>query len=174
MRECPTCKEYKNKSEYYPKDFCTLGKSCKECRQKYAQKYYLKNKEKIKFRAETWRKENKERWNELGRKWRKDNPLKSSESMRKSYEKNITKHTIKSLCKRAHKKQATPSWSNHFFISEIYKLAILRTKITGIKWHVDHVVPIKSKLVCGLHVEDNLMVIPAVQNLKKRNLFEII
>jgi hypothetical protein len=71
--------------------------------------------------------------------------------------------------RNAAKLKATPKWANHFFIEEAYQLAALRTKITGFQWHVDHIVPLQSKLVCGLHVEHNLRVIPAMENQKKFN-----
>ena len=67
------------------------------------------------------------------------------------------------------KLNATPMWANKFFIEEIYDLALRRTKATGFKWHVDHIVPLRSKIVQGLHVEHNLQVIPAVKNLHKGN-----
>ncbi len=69
----------------------------------------------------------------------------------------------------ARKLRATPAWANEFFIAEAYALAKLREKICGGKWHVDHVVPLRSKLVCGLHVEHNLRVIPAMENWRKNN-----
>jgi hypothetical protein len=70
---------------------------------------------------------------------------------------------------RAGKLQATPLWANDFFIKEAYALARLRTKIFGFKWHVDHIVPLNSDIVCGLHVEHNLQVIPGASNLAKSN-----
>ena len=69
----------------------------------------------------------------------------------------------------ARRKQAMPAWANEFFIEEIYDLARLRTKYLGIKHSVDHIVPMTSRLVCGLHVEHNLRVIPHVQNISKLN-----
>lgn len=71
--------------------------------------------------------------------------------------------------RRAAKERATPLWANHFVMGEIYHLATLRARATGFPWHVDHIVPLRSPLVCGLHTENNLQVIPAEVNLAKGN-----
>jgi hypothetical protein len=71
--------------------------------------------------------------------------------------------------RRAQKKQAIPSWANDFFIKEAYHLAKLRTRMTGFKWEVDHIYPLQSDVVCGLHVENNFQVIPATLNRSKGN-----
>lgn len=71
--------------------------------------------------------------------------------------------------RRAMELKATPAWANDFFIAEAYHLARLRSQATGYQWHVDHIVPLKSPLVCGLHVEHNLQVIPASVNVSKKN-----
>lgn len=65
--------------------------------------------------------------------------------------------------------QAYPAWADDDIIAEAYALARLRTALTGIPWQVDHIVPLNSDLVCGLHWEGNLQVIPAVANLAKSN-----
>lgn len=75
----------------------------------------------------------------------------------------------KCATRRAIKLRAKPSWANDFFIQEAYRLAALRTKMLGYPWHVDHIVPLQSKIVCGLHVEHNMRVIPGSENIRKRN-----
>lgn len=69
----------------------------------------------------------------------------------------------------AAKMHATPPWANKFFIEEAYHLAALRSDMMGFKWEVDHILPLRHKLFCGLHVEYNLQVIPRVDNMRKGN-----
>jgi hypothetical protein len=51
--------------------------------------------------------------------------------------------------------------------------ARLLFKQTGIPHHVDHIIPLTGKRVSGLHVHNNLQVIPARENLRKHNHFEV-
>lgn len=64
---------------------------------------------------------------------------------------------------------ATPAWADQTKITAIYTEAQRLTELTGIRHEVDHVVPLQSRLVCGLHVEHNLQVIPATVNRSKSN-----
>lgn len=71
--------------------------------------------------------------------------------------------------RRASKRSSTPVWADLKAIRSIHKECQERTKATGIKHQVDHIVPLHSPLVCGLHVEHNLRVITLEENQRKKN-----
>lgn len=64
------------------------------------------------------------------------------------------------------KKQRIPIWADLYEIKMFYKNC-------PIGHHVDHVVPLCSSIVCGLHVINNLQYLRASENLKKSNSFSI-
>ncbi len=149
-------KEYRvaNKQAINARDRKNYQENGKESAAKWARSYYLQNKERIKDKNRSWAKSNPERRSAMRMKWNDKNP-----EMKVLWDAN----------RRANEKKATPSWANLFFIAEAYRLAKLREKVCGGSWHVDHMVPIQSKLVCGLHVEHNLSVIPGPENMRKSN-----
>ena len=116
--------------------------------------YRTKNREALNAAARANAAENRESRKMSRREWSRANPHLVCQQAAK---------------RRAVSRQATPKWANRFFIQEAYHLAALRTKLTGIDWHVDHIVPLKSSLVCGLHCGANLAVIPAKENISKSN-----
>lgn len=65
--------------------------------------------------------------------------------------------------------QATPKWARKEVMLAIYRRAAMLEIETGIPHHVDHVVPLASPMVCGLHCEDNLQVLTVDENLAKHN-----
>ncbi len=107
--------------------------------------------------------------------WREANPEKCREFHKRKIKANPDKYaryfSAASAARRAVSKLATPSWANQFFIREIYDLAKIRTRNRsgGVSWQVDHIVPLQSDVVCGLHVEHNLAVIPKLHNMSKGN-----
>lgn len=88
------------------------------------------------------------------------------------YKNNKAYYRNKCAVRERNLAKQTPKWCNKFFIEEFYDLAQRRTASTGIKWEVDHIVPLKSDLVSGLHVEHNLQVVPASWNRSKSNTWD--
>ena len=85
---------------------------------------------------------------------------------RNHYLSNKAYYNAKNAKRRATKLKATPNWADLEAIKEIY--------ISCPKgYHVDHIVPLQSDLVCGLHCEFNLQHLNAHDNLSKGNRFEI-
>ena len=56
-----------------------------------------------------------------------------------------------------------------FVLEEAILLSKIRTKDTNIEWSVDHIVPVKHKLACGLNSAANIQVVPAKWNRQKGN-----
>lgn len=72
--------------------------------------------------------------------------------------------------RRASEARATPPWADKAAIRAIYRERDRLNAIAGsIEYHVDHVIPLLSPWVCGLHVESNLEVMPWRENAGKGN-----
>lgn len=76
---------------------------------------------------------------------------------------NLSKDAAESAKKRADRIRATPVWVDVSALQTHY--------IKAQEWnmHVDHIVPLRSKLVCGLHVPWNLQLLAGPENLAKGN-----
>ena len=87
-------------------------------------------------------------------------------------ERNVLWVRADTKSRRRKHRQATPKWLTRTQKGEmraLYQIAITMTKTTGEQYVVDHIVPLRSELVCGLHVPWNLRVITQEENLKKSN-----
>ncbi len=69
----------------------------------------------------------------------------------------------------AAKLRATPPWADKKAIDGVYRGAANLSRRFGERFEVDHVVPLRSKLVCGLHCEANLQVLASLENARKSN-----
>lgn len=106
---------------------------------------------------------------ECDRLWNRTNRDKVSESNRAYYEANRDQWTEAVATREARKLCATPAWADKQAIRAVYAEADRLTRETGIPHHVDHIVPLQSPIVSGLHVHWNLRPLPATENLSKGN-----
>ena len=162
---CVICETEKARKAYAKDPTSNLLSQKKWCAktpeyQKHRRKMWrAQNADKVKHYMQNWHKENTEAQKEYKKQWVKQNRGAKNASL---------------MRRHAAKLQRTPPWltkEDFWFIQEIYDLAVLRSTMTGIKWHVDHVVPLQGETVSGLHVPWNLQVIPAVANISKGNRF---
>jgi hypothetical protein len=122
-------------------------------------------------------KERKNAWYEINREQviqaAATRPLEVKRVYQKAWkEKNVVWVRADTKSRRRKHRLATPKWLSRKQKSEIrqiYQIAITMSKTTGEQYVVDHIVPLRSELVCGLHVPWNLRVIPQQENLLKSN-----
>jgi len=127
------------------------------------------NKERMRHYRAAQYEENRARENALARQWkalhREELALKAAERQRDHPE---LKRHYQNL-RRARQMRATPAWTDPKTLLPFYQDAVAKTKETGIEHEVDHIVPLASPWVCGLHCEANLQVTPSAANRRKNN-----
>lgn len=86
-----------------------------------------------------------------------------------AYERNKHSMRMSVSYRKAQKLQATPRWADSNAIELIYAEAKRLSEETGVAHEVDHIVPLISPIVSGLHVPANLRPLPASHNRSKGN-----
>jgi len=142
---------------------------CKVCMNANSKAWVIANREKVNANSRKWARSNRGKTAERDRAWKKKNPGKMAEYNAKYQKAHPEKGSAKTRQRCAKKIQAIPGWTNHIAVDEFYSLAAIKTKLTGEKWEVDHIVPLQSLLVCGLHTHYNLQVLKRKDNLSKGN-----
>lgn len=149
--------------------------------------YYAANKERIKARTNQYYHENKdkclagqrdryernkEKVLKTNRAWADSNRDKMRTYHAEYVKRNRAKWTAQTAIYRSKKKGSTPVWADINAIKEVYEAARAWNEMwPEDRVDVDHIVPLQSKLVCGLHTHHNLRIIRATDNKKKSNQF---
>lgn len=119
--------------------------------------YYLKNKKRINKRNKDYDLKNSEKRKLMAVEYRK---------------KNKAKGRLYLANRRARKRNATLNLNLRKYFKVIYERCKNHEDITGIKFNVDHIIPLKNDNVCGLHVPWNLQILTFEDNMKKSNKFD--
>lgn len=158
---------------YLPKH----GPRCKSCVAEYNKVYRAKNAERIAESKRLWKINNKQHVEAKDRAYALANPEKKSAARKKWSQANPGKDTAAKKLNAEKRKKRMPTWLSEddlWIVDQAYELAALRTKVFGFKWHVDHIIPLNGRKVSGLHVPENLQVIPWIDNLRKGNRMEVV
>ena len=149
---CTKCGNDKPLSEYSSNGVGLFKKRCKPCRSqdqsaRYAAKP-IEAKRKEMRRISEWVKRNPEKYREYARATRNANP---------------EPYRLRVQLRRRRHRLATPPWADKTKIAAIYARA------AQLRQEVDHIVPLVSPIVCGLHCEANLQILPMPANRSKNN-----
>lgn len=159
MKICSKCKELKpvtefNKAKRY-KD--GLRYDCKDCQKEYRKKFYDKNRELELENNQAWKEENRQHCRDYANNYKRKHRARYSQKENERHALKLSTNLLKG-----------DEW-NDFYMDEIFELSRTRKEETGISWEIDHTIPLKGKLVTGLHVWYNLRCIPASANRSKGN-----
>lgn len=152
---------------------------------KNSRKYRLAHPDKCSERVKDWRERNRDQFNknqqerrakdpqkvrDLANHWAERNPEKVKTSRKKTAEKHGHKAPARAMRRKGRQLMSTPSWADQGAIDAIYLEAKNLTKRTMIRHVVDHIVPLVSKIVCGLHIPQNMQVMLYHENARKHNM----
>ena len=151
--KCTKCSKDKPLSEFHRDKQKATGYrvDCKACRLLIRKERYTQGKTKELSMNAIWQSENREHKNYVNTLWSKGNRASKNHSEAK---------------RKARRVSATPSWADEDAIKRMYIVSRFLSEHIE-PYHVDHVIPLQGNNICGLHVEYNLDVIPALDNLRK-------
>ena len=146
-----------------------------EEKREYQRQWCKANREKIRANCKKYRANNKIKADSASRLWVEQNKEHVAKRKKAWRAKNKAHVNAYNRTRKAMIKNRVPIWMDselQWLVNEVYLLAQTRTNMTGFKWHVDHIIPLQGRTVCGLHVPENLQVILEQHNLKKSNKYD--
>lgn len=174
MKKCSQCGEEKDRELFYRKYSARdgLASCCKECKLAKNREWYHANSKKRIAQTNIWRDNNPGAVKRSQKKYYDSNSKKRIHNAAKWAAKNRGRVAKREADRRASKILATPVWANQKYISLWYDFAKIESDRTGRRVQVDHIIPLKGKLVCGLHCARNMQLLFIEDNSSKNNRYE--
>jgi hypothetical protein len=168
VKSCNRCGERKPLDAFRQRQESPDGhtNTCKECLRGDDAAYRARYPELVKKRRREWARDNPE-YDRLVQAERRNNS-ETKDAYKRHYAAHYPELMAKWAKRRADRLKATPPWFDAHKALAIYKQAD-RMRKAGFDVHVDHVLPLRGRAVCGLHVHTNLRIIKAAENLAKGN-----
>jgi len=175
-------KHYQKNKDKIKKQSKAWREANEEIYLEYQRQYRIDNSEKITKYKKRYRADNYnmllEYNREHSRKFRANNSDILAKRQRQYQIDNPGICNARASKRRASKLQRTPVWADFNLIKDVCldcEEINLAAKTAGCTetFQVDHVIPLQSKLVSGLHMENNLQIITVTENLSKSNKFNI-
>jgi hypothetical protein len=166
MKTCKRCGLSKSKSLFRPDPRYRdgYGSWCIDCHREKNSSWAKENREHLTAKRARWVAANPIAAKDVDKKWKAANKSKTSSRYRAWRLAHLKHDAARVTARRAAKLQAIPKWADKSKISEIYK-----NRPDGCD--IDHIVPLVSQFVCGLHWEGNLQYLPSAENQSKRNFY---
>lgn len=174
-KKCRDCKKNRKLAK-----FPERNNRCVDCRLKYNRLYRKINKKRINkqkaayrngrgrvgtlLRQRAYRERHYEKLLQKKREYNEKNRAKVNAGNKRYRKTKKGRLAIRAMVqnRRAVKRRAVPKWADLKKVREIYLNC-------PEGYHVDHIVPLRGKIVCGLHVENNLQYLLIKDNLRKGN-----
>lgn len=176
-KQCIKCNEIKLIEDFHNNNRTHDKKHyyCKVCNKNLSNIWHKNNLNQSRNNAKAWNIKNPNKVKKIAANWYENNKDKKKAQVKIWSIKNKEKVNSLSSKKRAIKLNRTPKWLTKIHFNEInlfYKLAKIKTEKTGVKHHVDHIIPLQGKNISGLHVPWNLQILTETENIKKSNKYE--
>jgi hypothetical protein len=178
LKACSKCGESKPPSEFNKHSGSKDGLRgyCKACHAAYSTSWIAGNRERYNKRirddraanpdkykrwAKAYQEADKDHYLAVKREWLQKNADKRKAIVRKYHSSRHAEDLVRVRRRQAAKLNATPAWASETAMKAIYAEA------RRLGMHVDHIVPLRGKTVCGLHCEANLQpLLPSINKSK--------
>ena len=173
VKACTKCQAVKPLGDFYRSRDTKDGRAyhCKACMNERVKQWSSQNPDARAQHRKRWRDENLELAKQIEKRSYLENREQRLEYKRQWSAANKPRYCHYAMKRKVAQGRATPPWADPDAIVAVYRQCAEVSQQTGVKHHVDHIIPLQGRTVCGLHVANNLQILTADANKRKANKF---